>query len=224
MIFSSSGDFGDIIYQLASVKYIVGDGKADFRLIPAACTGSRMTKERAAALAPLIEAQPYISSVVYGKGAKGLDFDGWRRRPYKHNLNLADNVADWLGIPKHPRKEPWLIVDQVEEVAPVVFTFGPRWRSNRIDWSFPRVYYGDQTIFVGHPSEHDAFQKRYGSIRYHPTKDMLHLARVLAGARLIHCSQSAPRAVAEGLKKRVVVETHPKIGNTHFAREDAAYL
>jgi hypothetical protein len=223
MIFSCSGDFGDIVYGLASVKYIVGDGEADYRLYPAPVTGNRMTPERAAIITPLLMAQPYISSVEYGDGPKGLDLDGWRRRPYKGHLNLADQTADWLGVPHSPRKEPWLFVEP-EEVAPVVFAFGPRWRSWRVDWSFPRAVYADRAVFLGLPAEHLDFEARYGPIRHHRTPDLLSLARVVAGSRLVHCSQSCPRAIAEGLKRPVVVEIMPKMNNTHFAREDAAYL
>src|SRR5437016_3198128 len=102
--YSESGDFGHIIYHLPIVQYL---GGGNFHLFPAACTGHRMTREKAGALAPLLESQPYIQQVTWGERPEGVNLDNWRQH-YRDGLNLTDMACRAFNVPHPPREQPWL--------------------------------------------------------------------------------------------------------------------
>ena len=54
--------------------------------------------------------------------------------------------------------------------------------------------------------------------------DYMTLARVIAGCDLFVGNQSSPHAVAEGLKKRKLLEVAPHDNNCHWERADAHYM
>ena len=58
---------------------------------------------------------------------------------------------------------------------------------------------------------------------FHPTRDLLQAAEVIAGAELFIGNQSCPRAIAEGLKVAVVQETDRSRDNCHWERPNAWY-
>jgi hypothetical protein len=220
--YKHGGDFGDTIYALPTIKAI---GGGYLYLTPIKETSRRMNKKRARALMPLLEIQPYIKGVEWRRNCPHdvIDIDKWRT-DYQNHLNLCDNVCNYFKVPFPLREEPWLIVDEVKKVAPVVFAFGPRWRDkDRVNWWLAVKTYKD-AIFVGLKGEHTAFCCKFGNVPYYETTNLLEAARVIAGAELINCSQSCIRAIAEGLKARVVVEQWTHCPNTHFEREGACYL
>lgn len=132
-------------------------------------------------------------------------------------------LASWLNIPHSDRERPWLTVTS-RHVAAVIFCRSRGYHNDpREMWRRIHAAYARRAVFVGLPEEHDAFCREVGPVRYYPTRDFLEFAQVLAGAELVCCNQSSPRAVAEGLKVPVLVETcDPK--NTHFGRSKAWYF
>lgn len=220
MIFSHSGDFGDVIYALPVIQYL---GGGDVRLFPSKHTGYRMTAERVAAMRPLLELQSYITSCEWSSGPSGLNLDGWRQAKYYDGLNLSDNVCKHFCVPFSDQNKPWMVIDEINPVAEVVFAVGTRWRG-KVNWRPSVEVYRGRSVFLGLPDEHAVFERDYGQIPYFPTSTLLDAARVLAGAKLIHCSQSSLRSIAEALKLPVVVEQCPSCANTHFERPGAQYI
>ena len=84
--------------------------------------------------------------------------------------------------------------------------------------------YGDRASFVGTEKEWRDFCFSFGNVARIPTKTMLDLARVIAGAKMFIGNQSAPAAIAEGLKKPLILETCLMMPNTRFRRTDAQYV
>ncbi|OWK45744.1 TylF/MycF/NovP-related O-methyltransferase [Fimbriiglobus ruber] len=219
--FSHSGDIGDLIAALATVKAL---GGGHLRLFPSSHTGYRMTRERAESLRPLLEAQTYLASVQWAEGPTGTNLDAWRGR-YNSRLNIADMVADCHGAEHFPRERPWLTVPRVNRVARVVFH-----RSNRyLNWNFVpalkrawRTYHLD-AVFVGSSDEHRDFVLHVGPVAYYPTRDHLELAEVIAGADLYIGNQSGNWWLAEALKTPALLEVCLTSANCHFAREFGLY-
>ena len=60
-------------------------------------------------------------------------------------------------------------------------------------------------LFVGLRTEYELFIKKFGKIEYVSTKD-LKVAELITACDLFIGNQSAPLAIAEGLKKPTVVE------------------
>jgi hypothetical protein len=224
-VFSHSGDTGDLIYALASIKTI---GGGCLRLVK--IKGSKSTVRepfspgKVELLRPFLEAQPYIHGVEYGEIYDGsINLDGFRKY-LRNRLSLCDAVADNLKVPHHPRNEPWLYCIDPNPVAPVVISRSPRYHSHDIIWGFVKKKYND-IIFVGLPEEHEAWQKQFGEVRYQPTLNWWELCRVIAGAQLFIGNQSAPMALALGLcVPKIVQEVYPQDPNCHFERPGVYYF
>jgi hypothetical protein len=218
-VFSHSGGLSEVVYSLPAIQAMSG---GELNLYPSVRTSHRMTRERVAVLRPLLELQPYLAKVDWHEQPVGTDLDGWRSQP-RENLNLADRVSSWLGLPHSHREQPWLRVDEVKRVARVVFHRSREQHNWNAPWKHLYQAYGAEAVFVGHPDEHHAFCRYVGPISYHHTRDFRELARVIAGCELFCGNQSAPRAVAEGLKVPVLVEVDLTANNTHFERKGALY-
>ncbi|WP_020469326.1 glycosyltransferase family protein [Zavarzinella formosa] len=220
-VFSHSGDIGDLIAALPTMKAL-GGGRLN--LFPSRHTGHRMTPERAASLKPLLEIQPYVSSVQWSEGPVGTNLDKWRSH-YKTNLNLADMVSECHGVPHYPRENPWLEVDRPDKVARVVMGRSPRYHN----WNFVAVWksawekYRLDAVFVGSPEEHADFCLQVGPLPYFKTDNHLQLARVIAGSELCLFNQTGNFWLAEGMKKQTVLEVCLKTQNCHFSRRGLTY-
>jgi hypothetical protein len=86
MIYSHSGDIGDTIYSLPTIRAF---GGGHLRLFPTLYTGCRMTPERAHSIATLVMHQDYIFSCEYAEHPEGTNLDRWRNH-YLHGQPLAD--------------------------------------------------------------------------------------------------------------------------------------
>jgi hypothetical protein len=179
-------------------------------------------------LRPLMMLQPYIRSIEFDASATpgDLRLDGWRERHPGAGLNIADVHLKIHGLSGHWSKHPWLEVDQPRAVARVVISRGPRWHNPAAEpmWRRAVQLYGREAVFVGRPAEHQVFVAEFGDVPYYPTADFLDIARVMAGAELVVCSQSAPHWVAEGLKRPKVLEVNLVFNNCHFERATATYV
>jgi Macrocin-O-methyltransferase (TylF) len=191
-------------------------------LFPADCTGRRMTQKRGAALVPLLECQPYIHSAEWKEYPEGINLDHWRNF-YRDHLNLADMVADTFHMPHFPREQPWLIVPDVKQLAPVVMHRSFRYQNRSFPWHRAARKYKNDTVFIGLQEEHDAFCRDTGvDVPFYKVKDMLEMAEIIAGGLIFMGNQSAPRSIAEGLKQVVLLEVgYPS--NTHYARWGVVY-
>lgn len=215
--FSHSGALGDLIFQLPVIEAL---GGGHLSCYPLTRPTEVLTPDRYAALKPLLEAQSYITGTSWTQrpDPDGLDLDGWRGA-YRHGLNLTDMACDWARVPRPDRRRPWLRAES-NPVAPVVFHRSVRYHNPQFPWKRVVEAYPD-AVFVGLPAEHAVFTARFGPVPYYPTRDLLELAGVIAGARLFVGNQSCPRAVAEGLKIPVVVEAAAEIDNNYWDRPGA---
>jgi predicted O-methyltransferase YrrM len=219
--YSHSGDFGDLLAALATVKTL-GGGR--LVLYPHECTGYRMTPERAAVLEPLLRAQSYLHAVEWKSAGEGEILDHWRSH-YRHRLNLADMVATWCGIPHYPRERPWITVPTVKRVARVVLGRSSRYHNDSFVPVWHRAWqeYHRDAVFVGTPEEHSDFCSAIGPVAYSPTRNLLEVAEVVAGADLCLFNQTGNYWVAEALKVPVVLEACLSCQNCHFERWGLIY-
>lgn len=220
MRFAHGGKFGDLIYSLPVIQHL---GGGELTLYPNPATGMTFTADSVAAIEPLLSRQSYIESVQFAPGPLPgtLNLDTFRRH-WRGGYNIADIVAEWLGIPHHPREAPWLYVE-ANRVAPVVFARCDRWRNPEFPWKKVLKKYDGNAVFVGLPHEHERFVREVGPVPFHPTADFLELAAVIAGADLFVGNQSSPRAVAEGLKRPVLQESDRSNDNCHWERRRTWY-
>lgn len=216
--FSHSGDLGDIIYALPTIRAAGGGHLALFNA-PGKTTHP-MTQRRADALAPLLELQPYISSVkFYPLGHPDHDLNGFRDH-WRPERNLADMHLATHGLSASERFREWIDVGSPNPVASTVFCRSERYHNPAFPWRRMVAQYGHVAVFLGSSQEHVAFTNNCGPVPHFETANLLEAARVLAGSKLCIANQSSLLAIAEGLKLRIIAEVCPEQANCIFARFD----
>jgi len=217
-IYYSTGDLGDIVASLPAVRAIC---KGNY-FIGEMWEGQResMRGTRFDAIKPLLEIQPYIERAIwtetFPKGAR--DFSTFREK-YRVHENLAIQQARHIGV--EISLDPWLTIDQTISGGAIIARTS-RYRNSLFPWRKILSHFPDRA-FVGSPQEHKDFESLYGEIGFLPTKDLLELARVIAGAQIIVCNQSCPFWIAAGLGIPIIQETFWADMNSVIERPNCRY-
>jgi hypothetical protein len=237
-IFHHSLDQGDCIYGLAAMKALGGgalfispDNKFPH---PLASRWQRMGGEAATVdnLRPLIEAQDYAVSCRYTHGTPfSTDYDlnrfriPWRNRTARDYDSILKLHMDAFSLPMP--SVPWLAVPEPVVIPdkPIIVNRTARYQNLDFNWTRFIEKFHRQMTFVGTPQEYEVFCgfAPHCKFDYHPTKDALELARVIAGAKLFCGNQSLALAIAHGLYKNVVVECWPQNDNCRMDRPGTIY-
>lgn len=227
--FYHSGDLGDILYGLLVIKSM-GGGKlilGPFGIKSNFQVRELMTRQRFDCIAPLLEKQPYISSVEFAETQpQDVDYDlnCFRQWLHDEHENLAELHLRRFGQPVDFWKSAWLTVDNPIRIEgkPVIISRSPRYHS-QFPWHKVMHEYAGKCVFLGLPAEAKAFQDEFGPLLYRPTANLLEVARLIAGAALFIGNQSSPYAIAEGMKKPVIQEVWPGGRNVTFPRPRAIF-
>lgn len=203
--FSHSGKFGDLIYGMPAMRAL-GGGK--LWLHPDdSISGYQFSEIDLNVIAPLMLAQDYISDVALTtRGVKpGHDLDlfrkNWRSgKPITYHHLKAFGLPDSLGIQK------WIDVPPSSQIAPVVINVAFRYMTDQFPWKKVVKAYGDQAVFIGLECEHARFCHEFGEVQHHRTDDMLEAAQVINECDLYIGSQSSCLALAQGLRKRCIID------------------
>lgn len=235
-VFFHSGDFGDIIYCLPTIRALGGG-----RLVigPANHWKTRlcMTQEHVEIMRPLLEIQPYLTGVEFSeKPPPDTDIDMNQFREYlitehermkkgARRLNLAEAHLYTFKLDLEECERAWLAVDYAQPIPdrPVLMHRSARWRNSSFPWAEIMKRHAHHSVFVGLESEHVDFVKDFGDLPYRPTANFLELARLIAGCRLYVGNQSLPYAICEGLKHNSVLEVWREGPNCLFKRKNAIY-
>ncbi|REA56640.1 hypothetical protein DSL64_26325 [Dyadobacter luteus] len=221
-----SGNAGDIIYSLPSLKriYEITGAPIHFYLRlgkPLILSGYKnhpmgnvkINQKMADMLIPLISSQSYIASCqVHDAEDIHIDLD------YFHSGNIplqSGNIARWcsyvMGVSPQLWK-PWIEVNpDLDYTQTIVMGRSERYRNHGISYSFLKQY--PEIVFIGIESEYDDIKKIIPHVKWVKVNDFLQMASIIAGAKLFIGNQSFPFSVAEGLKVTRVLETSFQIIN-----------
>jgi len=185
---------GDILYGLPTYKSLGGI----FLKLYKRCLNPGMAK----VLLPLLEVQPYIGSVRYGylEGETRIE-----TRILGSKDTIARTVLKKFHLPLDLADEPWLFTDN-KYVSEVIIHRSFRYLNSTFPWVRILEKYRGRVVFVGLSEEHSEFERLFGSIPFFKTSNFLELAQIINGCKLFIGSQSSPLAIAEGLKKDIVVQ------------------
>ena len=220
--FKHAGDAGDVVFSLPTIRAL-GGGTLYLNKLPG-LVREVMTQAKRDFIAPLLESQPYISSVqMYSGNAVCYDLNYWREYYFKHpekGLSLASFCCRAFDVDESVLNEPWLVCDK-KEIEPVVIARSPRYHLAEFPWKRVVQKYKSQSVFVGLQAEHAEFCSAFGYVPFYNVANALDLAMVINGAKLAILNQSFPGAIAEGLKKPKILECCPSHPDCCFERADA---
>jgi hypothetical protein len=220
--FLHSGDLGDAIYALPSVKAL-GGGDVSFASKP--WTRTRWEDGVLLALIQrLFEAQPYVNSVrLYTGEPLDIDFSTFRNGGYKLGDTIIERQRRWVGAKLGPLDTGWLSNIEAKRLAPIIINRATRWTGFDFPWKELVNQLGKQMLFIGLPEEHWFFCGEYGNVAYYNCADLYEVACVINGSKLFIGSQSAPLAIANGLGHATVVEVCPYAPDCFLKRPNAFY-
>lgn len=179
-----------------------------------------MFGDRFTAIKPLFEAQTYINSVSWSDNKNGaIDFSTFRQL-YERHANLALQHAKHVGAIVDP-SVPWLTVDAPSNDY-ILIARTMRYHNPLFPWRRVLNHFQNK-LFVGLPNEHKEFQEKFGEIEYRKTNNLLELAELIAGSKLLVCNQSCPFWIAAGLGTPLIQETFWGDMNSIVERENARY-
>ena len=233
MRYKNSGSLGDLIYSLSVIPKM---GSGDF-LIPlnnlanvaqqygysvSAMDKQHLgciTEEHYSMLAPLLERQPYLTSVSTCSSdvSDVIDLDKFRSilfRSFNGNYVEAFHKTFNLQFHEDDLKMPWLQVDKKPNPYPFVVCRTSRYhghepRASLIHRQLAEVNQFDKyALFVGNPDEHKDYERTVGmKIEYHTVRDFLELAEIINAAKCFVGNQTFAYSLAVALGKSAVLET-----------------
>jgi len=206
IIFSHSGDLGDIIYALPTIKAIrKSDDTTKLILFNSpGKTSHGLDEIKVNRLRPLLEAQPYLSEVIWSDTQYETSLNGFRDH---HGVgNLADMHLATHGLPWTHRQEPWLEVNSLPSgnYPKVIISRSPRYHNSNFPWKRVVETYQKDSIFIGFLDEYAEFVKNYGYIPFQECDNFLLMAQLIKASKLFIGNQSSPCAVAHGLRHPMV--------------------
>lgn len=218
--FKHSGDLGDLIYALATIKRL-GGGMLFLADQPTIC--KPFTPARYNAIRELILAQPYIAGCEWHRGEPITHDFSTFRAAYDRQRTLLDMQAAWISNKLPPPGEPWLEVENPIRHGRPVIARSPRYHAKEWDLIWPQVLREySNALFIGLPEEHRAFVAQFGPVDFEPTADFQYMSRIIAGSPIFIGNQSSPLAVAHGINHPVIQETYNR--DCLFPRENAKYV
>lgn len=220
--FAHSGDYGDTIFSLATVKAVGGADQFILSCDPSKTTAP-MTEAHAEVLEPLLRAQPYIGDVLWSPAPTGSSLDGWRDHLRDYPNSIASHAATkgW-GARTSLLEKPWLVVPSADRQVRYVFVRTERTRGQDTHWHEIVRLYGKEAVFLGLKHEHEAFVGQFGFVHWRQTKDFLEAARIIAGCDVFFGNQTSLHAIAVGLGKPIVREApdQHRLDNSRFFRQN----
>jgi len=227
-----SGDIGDIIYSLPAIREL---GIKDFILNCYNRLGTQMTEAKARFIFSFLEWYGFDVRLGYFRDLIPYGvFDGDRFRidgSVLSTIHLGEAIAmSYLGISQgyasYLLSRRWLDFD--EDLGDYIVIFrSPRYHNIYIDYSLllnDLVPSGYKLYFLGLEWEYRSFLDMFPlldcHIEYYKVKDFLEAGKVIAGSRLVIGNQTGLFSLAEGMKKRRILEESTFVRNCHLSNPD----
>lgn len=221
--FAHSGDLGDIIASLPTVRAM---GGGDFLIFHReGANRESMKGARFNSIRPLLEAQPYVRECAWNEAIIENCQD---LSTFRHDFRPDENLVQWqarhLGV--SVSEEPWLsCARSSKSFGKTVVARSLRYQNYDFPWKRLIAQYRTELIFVGTEDEHKAFQICNGCIVEHcRTANLLELAEIINGADRFIGNQSCPFWIAAGLGVTLIQEVWPVGPNSIIKRKNARYF
>lgn len=207
--FKHSGDLGDIIFSLPTVRALGGGllyldpcgGEKDPFVHPPHKNKTNLNEATISSLQHLLLEQDYIEDVRCWRG-ESVDYNLDKFRQHVKYNNLAKSHLSAFELNRELANDKWLNCEKVSPEKKVVVSRSLKVHGNHSFWEEFFYQYRNDSVFVGTEFECEVFNKTFGfNIPYQYTETILDLAKVINGAEVFMGNQSLPHSIAEGLKK-----------------------
>jgi len=230
LTFRHFGDLGDIIYSLPVVRAMGGG----VMMIEASMMARQyLTRDKWCGIDLLLKAQGYIEDVIKYDGRRpDVNLNDFRASLFpaiKRNRDIDKALVDWIldqhHVPRSAKDAAWLLVEPAPVKRVIFNRTGPGraahhvYQNNEFPWHYVWEKYKDDAAFIGSPLEYEVFCATCGEVPYVETADLFEAARVIAGADLFVGNQSVCHAIAEAMKKRIILEVWRQGPNCLHFRE-----
>ena len=241
--FHHSGDLGDVIYSLPTIKELGGGvlilssdyDEMDIR--------DSMTLQKQEDLKKVLMLNDYIVQVRFSEGKPiDIDYDLNDHRMYHiqwgngfltpeeaekmRKTNLTELYRRYFNIPTDSSNSSWLSVGNKISFSgkPIIINRTARYHNKYFPWKTLITEYGENMMFVGTEKEHEDFCGEFGYVDYKLTESILDLFELISGCELFIGNQSFPYSLAEGIKKPVIQETDFEgVPNCIFKRDNSYF-
>jgi len=223
---SHSGNAGDIIYALPTIKKIKELTNAKIELYlrlgqPLILSGYNthplgnvmLNEKMAEMLMALLAPQPYIDLCeVHTDQIIDIDLDYFRAGGIPLDKG---NIARWCSYLTGVNPElwrPWVTATPDKSYADtIVMARSERYRNYTINYKFLNAY--PNIVFIGVESEYKDIKKIIPHIKWVQVNDFMEMASIIAGSKFFIGNQSFPFSIAESLKVPRVLETSFEVIN-----------
>lgn len=228
--FKHSGDLGDIIYSLPTMKSLgggvlyldVGGGvddeycKDQLRMIGGK---TKFNLNSFNFLKPLLLNQPYIEDVKIYNGEKidfnlnkfrKLYFDGIVRS--KHNCLLDANRLSF-NLPPYDVNIPWIDCGEpIKLNKNLIVSRSPRYQSAFAALQANKFVFQENAIFIGLKKEHELFEWTFGiKLDFFESGSALEIAKVIKGSDCIISNSTFNLSVALSIGHNNIVQEIDKV-------------
>lgn len=221
-MFSHSGDIGDIIYALPTIK-AKGGGELVLFNYPGR-TYQPMTEKRYLTMKPLLDYQSYIFKSRFSELHEDTSLNGFR-----HHTKNGENCSDWHlcthGLDWKYRIEKWLSVPEPIFKNTNIMAWTPRHHSFNFPWNSIVDKYDHDLGFLGYEEYYNEFCNKYkiskNRISYIEADNFLLIAQIIEASSLYIGNLTSITAVAEGLKKKSIIEAYHSSRANDFVRHNS---
>lgn len=198
MIFSHSGDFGDIIYSLATIKYL---GGGELILYPSLKTRIILNKRKFDSIYELISKQSYINDLRFTEENSETPLDTFRY--WLRWFSLPESHMYAYGVSRENALEflnkKWLDIKSKED-SRILFTYTRRFEFNKQSfWNLPYLF--NNPSFIGIEEDYDHFRLR-SKYRFEDViiaRDLNHLAEIVSNAKMVIGNPTGTLALAQAM-------------------------
>jgi hypothetical protein len=241
-VFFHSGDLGDIIASLPTIRQLGGGDLVIGQRMWRPLVGNRenMRGKRYQVIEPLLKSAPYLTNVIYDDQPPKVAYDLSQFRPITARLlsasrlekiignkikltNLVALQARYLGI-KNIDVSPWIKVDPEPAArGKIVIARSARNHHPRFPWPWLVQTHRTKMVFIGLPEEHREFEREFGKVEHLPTQDLLQVARLIAGSDLFIGNQGCPAWIAMAIGHKLIQETNDNEFSSVIERPNACF-
>lgn len=215
--FLHSGQLGDVIYSLATIKELSKTHKCKLYIevnkpIPSDFSNSTekflMTQKSGDLILPLLKKQEFLESVSIYKDEKiDIDLNLFRKVP----INLSFYSSRWFshitGTNIDVQKDFLSAKPHSSIKNKIIIHRSPRYRNPYINYKFLNNV--KNLLCIGLENEFNELKKEISNLEFHNCRDFLEMSEIIKASKFYIGNMSFQYIMAEGLKVPRLLEAFP---------------